>query len=60
MSTFKKWLLIIIVVIALIHTIGGGFADMFGGTLYPFSAAHGWNEGLIFMILALVVAVAMK
>jgi hypothetical protein len=60
MSTFKKWLLIIIVVIALIHTIGGGFSDMFGPLVYPFSSAHGWNEGLIFMILALVVAVAMK
>ena len=60
MSTLKKLLLIIIVVIALIHTVGGGFADMFGGRLYPFTSAHGWNEGLIFMILALVVAVAMK
>lgn len=58
MSTFKKWLLIIIVVIALIHTVGGGFADMFGGGL--FTSLHGWNEGLIYMILALVVAVAMK
>jgi hypothetical protein len=60
MSTFKKWLLIIIVVIALIHTVGGGFADMFGGRLYPFTAAHGWNEGLIFMILALVISIALK
>ena len=58
MSTLKELLLIIILVIALIHTIGGGFADMFGGKL--FTAAHGWNEGLIFMILALVVAVAIK
>jgi hypothetical protein len=60
MSTFKKWLLTIIVVIALIHTIGGGFANMFGPIMYPFTAAHGWNEGLIFMILALVVAIAIK
>ena len=58
MSTFKKWLLIIIIVIALLHTVGGGFADMFGGTF--FTAQHGWNEGLIFMILALVVAIAVK
>jgi hypothetical protein len=60
MSQLKKWLLIIIVVIALIHTVGGGFADMFGGRLYPFTASHGWNEGLIFMILALVVSIALK
>lgn len=58
MSQLKKWLLIIIVVIALIHTVGGGFADMFGGIF--FTAQHGWNEGLIFMILALVVSIAMK
>jgi hypothetical protein len=29
MSEFKKWLLIIIIMIALLHTVGGGFADMF-------------------------------
>ena len=58
MSQLKKWLLIIIVIIALIHTVGGGFADMFGGGF--FTAQHGWNEGLIFMTLALVVATAMK
>jgi len=58
MSTFKKWLLIIIVIIALLHTIGGGFADMFGGTF--FTAQHGWNEGFIYMLLALVVAIALK
>jgi hypothetical protein len=58
MSTFKKWLLIIIVVIALLHTIGGGFADMFGARF--FTAQHGWNEGFIYMLLALVVAIALK
>lgn len=58
MSTLKKWLLIIIVAIAVLHTIGGGFADMFGGTF--FTAQHGWNEGLVYMILALVVSIAMK
>lgn len=58
MSEFKKWLLIIIVMIALLHTVGGGFADMFGGGF--FTAQHGWNEGLVYMLLALVVAVALK
>jgi len=58
MSTFKKWLLLVIVVVALLHTVGGGFADMFGSSF--FSAAHGWNEGLIYMLLALVVAIAVK
>jgi hypothetical protein len=58
MSTLKKWLLIIIVAIAVLHTVGGGFADMFGGGF--FTAQHGWNEGLVYMILALVVSIAMK
>ena len=58
MSAFKKWLLIVIVSIALLHTIGGGFDDMLG--LSFFSPAHGWNEGLIYMLLALVVAIAVK
>jgi preprotein translocase subunit SecG len=60
MSTFKKWLLIIIVTIALLHTTGGGFADMFGGGTSLFSPSHGWNEGLIYMLLAIVVAIAVK
>jgi len=58
MTTFKKWLLLVIVGIALLHTVAGGFADMFG--LSFFSPAHGWNEGIIFMLLAVVVAIAVK
>jgi len=58
MSTFKKWILLVIVGIALLHTMGGGFSDMLG--LSFFSPAHGWNEGLIFMLLAVVVAIAVK
>ena len=60
MSTFKTWLLLVIVAIALVHTVGGGFADMFGGGTSLFSPAHGWNEGLIDMLLAVVVAISMK
>jgi len=60
MSTFKKWLLLVIVTVALFHTVGGVFADMLGGGTSLFSPAHGWNEGLIYMILALVVAIAIK
>jgi hypothetical protein len=60
MSTFKKWLLLAIITVALVHTVGGGFADMFGGGTSLFSPAHGWNEGLIYMLLAIVVAIAVK
>jgi len=59
MSTFKKWLLLVIVAVALFHTFAGGVADLLGGAV-TFSAAHGWNEGLIYMLLAVVVAIAVK
>jgi hypothetical protein len=59
MSTFKKWLLLAIVLIALAHTFSGGVADLLGGQLV-ISSAHGWNEGLIYMLLAIVVAIAVK
>ena len=57
MSTFKKWLLVVIVAVALFHAIGGGFVDILNG---GFTSAHGWNEGLIYMLLAIVVAIAVK
>jgi hypothetical protein len=60
MSTFKKWLLLLIVGIALFHTFGGSLADIFGRGTSLFSPAHGWNEGLIYMLLAIVVAIAVK
>lgn len=59
MTTFKKWLLIAIILVALAHTFSGGLADLFGGQLI-ISSSHGWNEGLIYMLLALVVAIAVK
>jgi hypothetical protein len=60
MSTFKKWLLLVIVTIALFHAVGGSLADIFGRGTSVFSAAHGWNEGVIYMLLAIVVAIAVK
>ena len=60
MSTFKKWLLLAIVTVALLNTFGAGVADIFGAGTSLFTPAHGWNEGLIYMLLALVVAIAVK
>ena len=54
MSTFKKWLLLVIVAVALFHTFGGSLADVFGGGTSLFTPAHGWNEGVIYMLLAIV------
>lgn len=60
MSTFKKWLLLAVIAVALFHTFGGSLADVFGGGTSLFTPAHGWNEGLIYMLLAIVVAIAVK
>ena len=58
MSTFKKWLLIIIVALALIHMGFGSVSDILRtGQL---TSQHGWTEALILMLLAIVVAIAMK
>jgi phosphotransferase system glucose/maltose/N-acetylglucosamine-specific IIC component len=58
MSTLKKWLLIIIVLIALVQTGAGGLVDMLQyGTI---TSQHGWTDGMILMLLAIVVAIAVK
>jgi hypothetical protein len=60
MSSFKKWLLLLIVAIALFQTGMGGMADMFGVSLFNVSPQHGWTDGLIMMLLAIVVAIAVR
>jgi hypothetical protein len=58
MSTFKKWLLILIVTLALIHMGFGSVSDILRtGKL---TSEHGWTEALILMLLAIVVAIAVK
>lgn len=57
MSSFKKWLLSLIVLIALIHMAFGSLSDiMRTGQL---TSQHGWTEALILMLLAIVVAIAL-
>jgi hypothetical protein len=58
MSAFKKWLLIVIVALALLHMGFGSVTDIFRtGQLTP---QHGWTEALILMLLAIVVAIAVR
>lgn len=58
MSTFKKWLLIVIVALAMIHMGFGSISDILRtGRL---TSQHGWTEALILMLLAIVVAIAVK
>jgi hypothetical protein len=58
MSTFKKWLLIVIVALAMVHMGFGSISDILRtGRL---TSQHGWTEALILMLLAIVVAIAVK
>lgn len=58
MSTFKKWLLAAIVALALLHMGVGSLADIIRtGQL---TSQHGWTEALILMLLAIVVAIAVR
>ena len=58
MSAFKKWLLIFIVTLAMLHMGFGSISDiMRTGQL---TSQHGWTEALILMLLAIVVAIAAK
>lgn len=58
MSTFKKWLLIAIVALAMVHMGFGSISDILRtGRL---TSQHGWTEALILMLLAIVVAIAVK
>jgi hypothetical protein len=57
MSAFKKWLLSLIVILALLHMFFGSVSDILRtGQL---TSEHGWVEALILMLLAIVVAIAL-
>jgi hypothetical protein len=58
MSTFKKWMLLLIVTLALLHMGFGSVTDIL--RTGQFTSQHGWTEGLILMLLAIVVAIAVK
>lgn len=58
MSAFKKWLLIVIVGLAMVHMGFGSLTDILRtGQL---TSQHGWTEALILMLLAIVVAIAVR
>ena len=52
--------LLAIVLVALSEVAIGGFSDIIGKRLFGISPMHGWVDGAILMVLALVVAIAMK
>jgi hypothetical protein len=60
MSTLKFWLLAAIVAFALLEVAVGGWSDIIGRRILGISSTHGWVDGAILMVLALVVAISMK
>ncbi len=60
MSTSKKWILILLVVIAMIQAGIGGMSDIIGSRIFGVSAEHGWHDAIIVMLVAVVVAIAVK
>ena len=59
MSTLKKFLLGLLVVLAGLSTGIGGLRDMLGGPAL-ISKEHGWNDGLFLMLLAILVALVLR
>jgi hypothetical protein len=59
MSTFKKYLLIFLVVMAFLATGLGGLQDMLGVQLVV-TKEHGWNDGIFLMLTAILVAITVR
>lgn len=60
MSPLKFYLLAAIVAFALLEVAVGGWADIIGRRILGISSTHGWVDGAILMVLALIVAIALK
>lgn len=60
MSTFKKNLLVFLVVVALFQAGVGGLRDMFGISILNISSQHGWHDAIIVLLLAILVAITLK
>lgn len=60
MSTFKKNLLVFLVVVALFQAGLGGLRDMFGISVFNISSQHGWHDAIIVLLLAILVAITLK
>jgi len=59
MSTFKKYLLLFLVVMAFLATGLGGLPDMLGIQLVV-TKQHGWNDGIFLMLTAILVALTVQ
>jgi len=60
MSQIKIILLTILVTVALLQTGLAGLRDMFGISILNVSSQHGWNDAIILLLLAILVALTTK
>ena len=60
MSKTKQYILIFLVVVALVQAGLGGLRDMFGISIFNISSQHGWNDAIIVLLLAILVAITFK
>lgn len=60
MSPLKKILLAAIIGLALAEVAIGGMADILSTRIFGISPMHGWVDGSILMVLALIVSINMK
>lgn len=60
MSQIKLILLTILVTVALLQTGLAGLRDMFGISILNVSSQHGWNDAIILLLLAILVALTTK
>jgi hypothetical protein len=56
MNTRKKWILIVLVVLAVLANASGGLRDLFGISVLGASKEHGWADGVFLMLAAILVA----
>lgn len=56
MSQLKRWVVGLLVTMAILATGLGGLQDLLGIQL-PLSKEHGWNDGLFLMLAAILAAI---
>ena len=56
MRPLKRWLLIVLVVLAVLANASGGLRDLFGISVFGASKEHGWADGVFLMLAAILVA----
>lgn len=60
MTPLKQSILVVLVILAIGMSGVGGLRDMFGISLFNISSQHGWSDAIILLLLAILVAIAMK